>query len=127
MSQSRSPTKMNGELAKTYDWMRSTLEDLASIPRLSDEDFAYTIFEVLDADARWTLSEVALDRLDDSISDVAKSEIRGIRSAFLDLVDSAHPAEGLPVAKVRQDDRWSELARTAERVLSEYFDDDTVS
>ena len=111
---------------ESYDWLRSTLEDLASIPGLSDDDFAYTVFEVLDIDVRSALSEVALDRLvsGDAISDSAKSEILGLRSAFLALVDSALAAESSPIAQIRRNDRWLDLARNSERILAEYVHED---
>jgi len=106
-----------------YDWLRSTLEHLASIPRLSDDDFTYTVFEVLDIDARSALSEVALDRLvsADAISDSAKSEVLDLRSAFIALVDAARSS---PVAQIRRDDRWLDVARSSERILSEYVHKD---
>ena len=111
---------------ESYDWLRSTLEHLASIPRLSEDDFAYTVFEVLDVDARSALSESALDRLvsSDAISDSARSEVRGLRSAFRALVDAAQAAQSPPVAEIRRDDRWLDVARSSERILLEYVHKD---
>ena len=54
-------------IEESYDWLRSTLEGLASIPQLNDDDFAYVAYEVLDADVCSALSEVALDRLVDAL------------------------------------------------------------
>ena len=107
---------------ESYDWLRSTLEHLASMPRLSDDDFAYIVFEVLDVHARSALSEIALDRLisGDAISDSARSEILTLRSAFIALVDAAHAAQSLSVAQIRNDDRWLDVARSSERILVEY-------
>jgi hypothetical protein len=110
----------------SHDWLRSTLEHLASIPRLSDDDFAYIVFEVLDIDARSALSEVALDRLVSShaISDLGRSEIRELRSAFVALVDGAYLSQSSPFAQIRRDDRWLDVARSSERILSEHVHND---
>ena len=107
---------------ESYDWLRSTLEQLASIPCLSDDDFAYIVFEVLDIDARSALSEVALGRLasSDAISDSARSEIRDLRSAFIALVDAAYVDQSSPFAQIRCDNRWLDVARSSERILVEY-------
>jgi len=110
----------------SYDWLRSTLEHLASIPRLSDDDFSYFVFEVLDVDARSALSEVVLDRLvsGDAISIPARSEVRALRSTFIALVDAAQAAQFSPVALIRRDDRWLEVARSSERILLEHVHED---
>lgn len=37
------------------DWVRETLEHLSSLPALSDDDFGYTVFELLDVDVTSSL------------------------------------------------------------------------
>jgi hypothetical protein len=117
---------MSRELSidESYDWLRSTLEHLAGISSLSDDDFAYIVFEVLDVDVRSALSEVALDRLvfAEAISDSAKGAILKLRSMFLSLVDSAPRAEA--VGQIRRDDRWLDVARSSARILLQYVHDD---
>ena len=102
---------MTRELAiqESYEWLRSTLQQMASIPGLSEDDFAYTVFEVLVVDVCSALSEVALDRL--GLDHSARTEIISLRSEFLALVD---------VAPTRSDARWLNIARWSERILSEY-------
>jgi hypothetical protein len=108
---------------ESYDWLRSTLGHLASIPHLSDDDFAYIVFEVLDADAWSALSEVTLDRLVSAgaISDSAKSEVLDLRSGFVVLV---HGARSSPVAQIRRDNRWLDVAQNSERILLKYIHQD---
>lgn len=114
-------------IQESYDWLRSTLEHLASIPRLSDDDFAYIVFEVLDGDVQVAFSEVVLDRLMayDIASDSARSKFRTLRSAFIALIDAAHAAQSSPIAEIRHDDRWLDVARSSERILLEYVHKDT--
>jgi hypothetical protein len=73
---------------ETYSWLRDALEHLVSIPRLSDDDFDYIVFEVLDVDVCSCLHESTLDRLvmADRISALMKAELLEIRSSFLSLV-----------------------------------------
>jgi hypothetical protein len=84
-----------------------------------------SVFEVLDVDARSALSDLALERLiiGDAISHSGKSEILSLRSAFLALVDSL-ASDFSPVAQIRRDDRWLDVARSSERILSEYVHKD---
>ena len=107
---------------ESYDWLRSTLEHLASIPRLNDADFDYIVFEVLDVDVRSALSEVALDRLifGHALSDSAKREILSLRSAVLVLIDVALAAAASSNAQVWRDHKWLDVAQSSERILSEY-------
>jgi hypothetical protein len=111
---------------ESYDWLRSTLEHLASIPRLSDDVFACIVFEELDIDARSGLSDVALERLvtGSAISDSARREIRDLRSAFIALIDASYANQSSPVALMRRDDRWLDIARCSERILLEYVHKD---
>jgi hypothetical protein len=95
---------------ETYEWLRSTLQQLASLPRLNEDAFAYTVFEELDADVRSALSEFVLGRL--GIAEPARNEIAGIRSAFLALVDAE---------VARNDARWVEVSGRAEQTLSAYM------
>jgi hypothetical protein len=106
--------------------LRSTLEHLASIPRLSDDDFAYMVFEELDIDARSALSEVALERLvaSEAISESARGEVRYLRTAFVALLDAAYAVQSSPIAAIRRDDGWLDVARSSERILSEYVHKD---
>lgn len=111
--------------AESYDWLRSTLEDVASIPRLTDEDFSYTVFEVLDADVRAALSEVALERCVSShpISESAIREILNLRSGFLVLVNSACLAKSSSLSQIRCDERWLDVARSAQKILKDCLHD----
>lgn len=97
---------------ESYEWLRSTLQQVASIPRLSEDDFAYTVFEVLDVDVRSALSEVALARLD--LDQSVRKEIASLRLEFLALVDAA---------VTRSDARWLDVARQSERIVSEYVNE----
>jgi len=103
--------RMTRELSKreSYEWLRSTLQRVASIPRLSEDDYAYTVFEVLDVDVRSALSEVVLNRLD--LGHSARTEIASLRSEFLVLIDAAPSFS---------DTRWVDVARWSERIVSEY-------
>ena len=110
-------------IPESYDWLRSTLEHLASIPHLSEDDFNYAVFEVLDANAWSALSDLALNRLvaGDIISESARIEIRRLRSVFIALVDAEYAVTSLSPARIRRDDRWLDVAQSCEKILSKYI------
>jgi hypothetical protein len=97
---------------------RATLEQLASMPRLSDEDFDYVVFEVLSIDVHSYLHESALAPLR-SVSESMKAELLDIRSSFLTLIDSSL-TDALPLAEIRRNDKWLDVARRCEKILSEF-------
>jgi hypothetical protein len=106
------------ELDERYDWVRATLEHLASVPSLTDDDLGYVVFEGLDVDVRSCLHESNLDPLVTvhRLPVAAKQELLEIRSSCLSLIDRRQMW-----AEIRRDEQWLDLSRRSARVLREIF------
>lgn len=104
-----------------YSWLRSTLEQLASMPKLSHDDFGYVVFEALIPDAWSCLHESSLDSfvLAGCITESIKTELLEIRLSFFALVDRAQATEALAIPEIRRDAKWLDIAQRSERILSE--------
>ena len=113
----------NGERC---NWLRSTLERLASMPRLSDDDFGCVVFEDLDPDVWSCLHESSLDSfvLAGCITDPIKVELRVIRSSFFALVEAGKAGGAPSLADIRRDAKWHDIARRCKEILSECVCDD---
>ena len=110
-------------LEQKYDWLRQTLEHLSSLPALSDDDFGYVVFELLDVDVTSCLHEVSLDPLVQAgrLSGPTKDALVGVRSDFLALVESARAAR--PIPEIRRDERWLAISRRCSQIVSDLHEE----
>ena len=98
-----------------YNWLRNTLKHLASVPHLNDEDFTYTVFEVLDIDVRSCLHETNLDRLGTSAA--LTRELLDVGSHFLAMIDSMPDSSSVALARIERRSGWMKMAEQCEAVL----------
>ncbi len=108
-------------IEEKLDWLRETVQHLATLPSLSDDDFTYIVFETLDADVTTCLHEDSLGTLVQAghLSDSTKDELFGIRASFMALVESAHTSHPVSLPELRRDERWLAISRSCSRILAD--------
>jgi len=109
------------KITQSRDLYLKTLEAIASLPELDDEDFGDMLLEDLDIDARTFLSEPVLGRLVIAglLSKEAAAGSLAIRCELLQRIDALHGTGEYTLAAMREDPLWLTLAGRCRSVLRE--------
>ena len=102
-------------LEERYEWLLETMRHLAALPTLSEDDFDYTVFEMLVPDVVSCLHEDSLRPLVENgrLPGSIQEELAGVRSSFLALAESSQ----------RRGNQWLAISQRCGDVLAELHED----
>ena len=102
-----------------WELLISSLQDIARLPVLGDQDFADVLFEDVDLDAYTFLSDEALGRFSAAglVTNSEAEVIRALRVGLLGKITELHQAKTYDPEVIRGDPLWHSAAAASQAIL----------
>lgn len=110
---------MNISLEERGEWLWETIQRLASLLKLRDEEFEYAVFEELDIDVRSALHRTNVEDLIKGalLSAPVSDRVESIRATAIALIDDAYASGTTSASALRKKRDWILLCTRCQELL----------